>query len=74
MVDQAGASLEEMHQALETLNNAEGTLGKLIYEEDVYTELDSTLGSLNELLIDLKEHPKRYVSFSLIGRKDKKKD
>jgi len=33
--------------------------------------MNKTMNSANELLIDLKSHPKRYVHFSIFGRKDK---
>jgi phospholipid/cholesterol/gamma-HCH transport system substrate-binding protein len=37
----------------------------------VYNNLQSSLGSLNKLLEDLRVNPKRYVHFSLFGKKDK---
>ena len=53
------------------MNNQESTLGKILYDPDVYNKLDSTLENASKLLEDLKTHPKRYVHFSLFGKKDK---
>ena len=53
------------------LKSNEGTLGLLTRDPALYTNLSNTMNSANELLIDLKANPKRYVHFSLFGRKDK---
>ncbi len=68
-IDGTIANLETLS---ESLNNKEGSLGLLINDSAVYNELDSTINSANALLKDLKENPKRYVHFSLFGRKDDK--
>ena len=33
--------------------------------------MNSTMRSADSLLIDLRQHPKRYVHFSVFGKKDK---
>lgn len=53
------------------LTNEEGTLGKLLYDNDLYTHIDATVVSVDSLVSDLKQNPKRYVHFSLFGRKNK---
>lgn len=53
------------------INKGEGTIGKLTANDSLYMNLNNTAESLNKLMVDLKEHPKRYVHFSLFGRKDK---
>jgi len=65
-------STENLNNILKDLQSGKGTLGKLSKDERLYNELNSTLQSLNALLTDLKQHPKRYVHFSVFGRKDKK--
>ncbi len=64
-------TLANMEQFTEKLNNTTGTLGKLMHDPTLYNNLSSTMRSADSLLIDLKAHPKRYVHFSLFGRKDK---
>lgn len=64
------ATLENVHQMTEALNNNQGTLGLLMRDPELYRNLTATMQSADSLLIDLRAHPKRYVHFSLIGRKD----
>lgn len=67
-VNQTLANVEQMTQKL---NSNNGTLGLLMRDPTLYYNLTSTMASADSLLIDLREHPKRYVHFSLFGRKDK---
>ncbi len=67
-VDETLANVEKF---TEQLNNNQGTLGLLMRDPALYNNLNSTMRSADSLLIDLKAHPKRYVHFSLFGRKDK---
>ncbi|MCO5248309.1 MAG: MlaD family protein [Chitinophagales bacterium] len=63
--------MEEVNQLLASINQGEGTLGRIVKDEEMYKSIDKTIKSLNTLLEDLKANPKRYVSFSLIERKNK---
>jgi phospholipid/cholesterol/gamma-HCH transport system substrate-binding protein len=53
------------------LNSKEGTLGLLMRDPSLYWNLNSTMMHADSLMIDLKSHPKRYVHFSVFGKKDK---
>ena len=53
------------------VRSPEGTLGKLLTDKSLYNHLDATVVSADSLLTDLKAHPKRYVHFSVFGKKDK---
>ncbi|MDR0961459.1 MAG: MlaD family protein [Mediterranea sp.] len=53
------------------LNSKEGTVGLLLNDPSLYNSLNTTVNSANSLLEDLKAHPKRYVHFSIFGKKDK---
>lgn len=64
-------TLANMQRFTEELNNTTGTLGKLMHDPTLYDNLSNTMRSADSLLIDLKAHPKRYVHFSLFGKKDK---
>lgn len=56
------------------LVNDTGTVGKLLYNNDLYNHIDATVISVDSLVTDLKANPKKYVHFSLFGgKKDKKK-
>ena len=62
------ANVNEMTRKL---NSTEDTLGLLMRDATLYNNLSATTASADSLLIDLKAHPKRYVHFSIFGRKDK---
>ena len=64
-------TLQNVEQMTAKLNSNEGTLGLLMRDQELYRNMSSTMGHVDSLMIDLKQHPKRYVHFSLFGRKDK---
>jgi len=63
-------SLENASKLLENLNEGKGSAGQLLTNDSLYINLSSSLESLNVLLKDVKENPKRYVHFSLFGKKN----
>jgi phospholipid/cholesterol/gamma-HCH transport system substrate-binding protein len=63
-------SLEKASVLMENLSNGQGTAGKLMTNDSLYTNLSNSLESLNLLLLDMKANPKRYVHFSLFGKKN----
>ena len=64
--------MNNLHTLTAQINNPNGTLGLLMNDKQLYLNLSNTANSADKLLIDLKEHPKRYVHFSLFGKKEKK--
>jgi phospholipid/cholesterol/gamma-HCH transport system substrate-binding protein len=64
-------SIEGINKSIQELNSDKSSLGLLIREDDFYKNLNSSVYDLNKLLIDLKNNPKKYVHFSIFGRKDK---
>jgi phospholipid/cholesterol/gamma-HCH transport system substrate-binding protein len=64
------ASLEKTSLLLGNLNDGKGSAGQMLTNDSVYINLNNSLSSLNELLTDMKANPKRYVHFSLFGRKN----
>lgn len=53
------------------LNSRDNTLGLFLNDRSVYDRLNSTMGNADSLMLDLRMRPKRYVHFSIFGRKDK---
>jgi phospholipid/cholesterol/gamma-HCH transport system substrate-binding protein len=65
------STLQNVEQMTAKLNSNEGTLGLLMRDQELYRNMASTMGHVDSLMIDLKQHPQRYVHFSLFGRKNK---
>lgn len=70
-LQKVNTTLDEANRFAASLNNTDGTLGLLLNDKALYNNLNGTMRSADSLLVDLKAHPKRYVHFSLFGRKDK---
>ena len=64
-------TLQNVEQMTAKLNSNEGTLGLLMRDPELYNNLNATMMHADSLMIDLKQHPKRYVHFSVFGKKDK---
>jgi len=64
------ASLEKVSFLMENLNNGKGTAGRFLTNDTLYTNLSTSLESLNVLLMDMKANPKKYVHFSIFGKKN----
>lgn len=67
-VDQTIASVQQLTNKL---NSKDNTLGLLMNDASLYNNLNTTMRSADTLLVNLREHPKRYVHFSIFGKKDK---
>jgi phospholipid/cholesterol/gamma-HCH transport system substrate-binding protein len=59
------ATLADIKQTTGQLNSKESSLGLLLNDKTLYNNLNEVTDNASKLLIDLKEHPKRYVHFSL---------
>lgn len=59
----------DFEQISTNLNNGQGTAGKLLNDDKVYDNLDRATQQLEQLLQDIKLNPKRYVHFSVFGKK-----
>ena len=64
-------TLGELNRTVARINEGKGTVGRLMNDPRLYESLETASANLAALLEDLKAHPKRYVHFSLFGRKDK---
>ena len=64
-------TLDNMEQLTNKLNSDKGSLGLLMNDPSLYHNLNRTLSDADSLVTNLKAHPKRYVHFSLFGKKDK---
>ncbi|QXP64884.1 MlaD family protein [Polaribacter sp. HaHaR_3_91] len=71
VVKKAEYTLTSVNTILEGINSGKGTIGKLITDEAMYTNLENASKELEELLREMKLNPKRFVHFSLFGKKAK---
>jgi phospholipid/cholesterol/gamma-HCH transport system substrate-binding protein len=72
LIQNTKSSTDELKILMTKINSGQGTMGQLMNDPKLYNNLTSATKSLDSLLVDLRQHPKRYVQFSLIGRKEKK--
>lgn len=59
------ASAQQIREITEKINKGEGTVGKLLNDEQFIQKLDVTITQFNEFLADIKKNPKKYVRFSI---------
>ena len=62
-------SVDGINSIVNKIESDNSTIGKLINEDEVYNNLNSSIESLNILINDIKANPKKYVHFSVFGRK-----
>ena len=65
------STLANVKMITDKLNRKDNTVGLLLNDPSLYNNLNATTANAASLLEDLKSHPKRYVHFSLFGKKDK---
>ena len=70
-INQFSKTVAGLNTIVSAIDAGEGTAGKLIRDEALYDNLRAATKELELLMRDLKNHPKRYVHFSLFGKKDK---
>ncbi|AXG71468.1 MlaD protein [Kordia sp. SMS9] len=71
-VKQLQSTIQGFDNIIAGIENGEGSVGKLLKEDDLYDNLTGMTLQMEQLLEDMKLNPKRYVHFSLFGKKAKK--
>ena len=66
------STISNLNKITHKLNQGEGTVGKLLYDDRLFKNLDDATKNLEELIEDIKLNPKRYVHFSIFGKKSDK--
>lgn len=67
--DKMDVTVTDLNKITRKINSREGSIGLLLNDTELYNNLTETARSTDNLLIDMKANPKRYVHFSLFGRK-----
>lgn len=64
-------SLSNVDRIINDVESGKGTIGKLLKDEGMYNNLEGASLEMKQLLADFKQNPKRYVHFSVFGKKPK---
>lgn len=72
-VANASVAMQQVAELMEKVNSGEGSLGALLNNDTLYTNIEAAANDLDKLLLDMRLNPERYVHFSIFGRKDKSK-
>lgn len=67
-------TLQEVNDLLASVKDGKGSLGKMLNDDQLYTNLEMASLQLEQLLQDVKLNPKRYVHFSVFGKRPKRFD
>lgn len=70
-VAKAHQTIGDLQSLLAGIKAGDGTAGKLLTDDVLYNNLNYTMVSLNQLLANFREHPKRYINVSVFGKKDR---
>lgn len=73
-LDNANKAVADLQASINKINDGHGSIGLLLNDDKLYKNLSDASDNMNKLFIDLKAHPKRYVSFSVFGGGGGKKD
>jgi phospholipid/cholesterol/gamma-HCH transport system substrate-binding protein len=69
-VTKVNRAVTGLQQLVDDVNQGKGSLGKLTQTDALHNQLVDASKSLNLLIDDINKNPKKYVHFSVIGRKD----
>ena len=65
MLERADRSMQALEVATQKLEKGEGTAGKLLHDKELYDKLNQAVESVDLLVKDIKENPRRYINLSL---------
>ncbi|RRO14032.1 MCE family protein [Flavobacteriaceae bacterium 14752] len=71
MVNNINTTIASINNITQKINEGDGSLGKLMNDDKLYVNLEKASKQLEELLQDIKLNPKRYMHFSVFGKKNK---
>lgn len=69
-IDKANLAIADFQLLIDGINKGNGSIGKLLNDDELYTNLEDASKSLDHLISDMKQNPSRYVHFSIFGRRN----
>ena len=72
LVNQLTATVDSLNAVLASIQEGEGSVGKLLNDEELYNSLNTASDNLGLLLEDIKTNPKRYINISVFGQSEEK--
>lgn len=72
-INDAQKAISDIQLIVDKMQRGEGSLGQLVNNDSLYVNLEHSLYSFNELLVDLKANPKKYINVTVFGKKEKNK-
>jgi phospholipid/cholesterol/gamma-HCH transport system substrate-binding protein len=69
IIDKADEAVGNFNEMSKKINAGEGTLGQLLNDKRMYDNLEAATRELEQLLRDIKLNPKRYIHFSVFGKR-----
>lgn len=73
-VNNAQEAVTNVNQVIAKVEQGQGTVGQLIYNDSLYRSLNSAIESLNLLVQDVKANPSKYINVTVFGKKEKRKE
>ena len=73
-IENASRALAQVDSMITKVNNGEGSLGLLLNDDELYRNLEQAALEIDKLTEDMRVNPKRYVHFSVFGRKEKSEE
>jgi phospholipid/cholesterol/gamma-HCH transport system substrate-binding protein len=68
IINKTEEAVSNFNEMSKKINSGEGTIGQLINDKRMYDNLEAATRELEQLLRDIKLHPKRYIHFSIFGK------
>lgn len=72
LVNQLTTTVDSLNAVLASIQDGEGSVGKLLNDEELYNSLNTASDNLGLLLEDIKTNPKRYINISVFGQSEEK--
>ena len=69
-VNQASETLANLDKVIDKINKGKGSMGKLVNDDSLYVHMDKTVKDLDQVFLDLKARPGRYIHISVFGKKN----